>query len=67
VSERQVCTVLLLGRSTHRYRDKRDEQAALRMRIKEMAAVRVRYGYRRNHVLLQREGWQVNHKRVYRI
>ncbi len=35
-------------------------------RIKEIAATRVRYGYRRIHVLLCREGWQVNHKRVYR-
>jgi putative transposase len=37
------------------------------MRIKDIAAARVRYGYRRIHVLLQREGWQINHKRVYRI
>ena len=37
------------------------------MRIKEIAAVRVRYGYRRIHVVLQREGWEVNHKRVYRL
>ena len=32
-----------------------------------MAATRVRYGYRRIHVLLQREGWQINHKRTRRI
>lgn len=37
------------------------------MRINEIAAVRVRYGYKRIHVLLQREGWNINHKRVYRI
>ncbi len=37
------------------------------MRIKELAEARVRYGYRRLHVLLQREGWQINHKRTYRI
>ncbi len=37
------------------------------MRIKELAEARVRYGYRRLHVLLQREGWQVNHKRRYRL
>ena len=37
------------------------------MRLRELAAVRVRFGYRRLHVLLQREGWAVNHKRVYRI
>ena len=39
----------------------------MRMRIKELAAVRVRYGYKRIHVLLQREGWNINDKRVYRI
>ncbi len=37
------------------------------MRIKEIAAVRVRYGYKRIHILLKREGWKVNHKRVYRL
>lgn len=37
------------------------------MRIKDIATVRVRYGYKRIHVLLQREGWEINHKRVYRI
>ena len=37
------------------------------MRLKELAAVRVRYGYRRLHVLLRREGWPVNAKRVYRL
>jgi len=37
------------------------------MRIRDIARVRVRYGYKRIHVLLRREGWIVNHKRVYRI
>jgi putative transposase len=37
------------------------------MRIHDIAAARVRYGYRRVHVLLSREGWRVNHKRVYRL
>ena len=37
------------------------------MRIKEIAAVRIRYGYKRIHILLRREGWKVNHKRVYRL
>ena len=40
---------------------------ALRARIDEIAATRVRYGYPRIHVLLRREGWVVNRKRVYRI
>lgn len=37
------------------------------MRIREIAAVRVRYGYKRIHVLLRREGWEINHKRVHRL
>lgn len=37
------------------------------MRLKELAAARVRYGYRRLHILFRREGWEVNHKRTYRI
>ncbi len=39
----------------------------LRMRIKEIAHARFKYGYERIHILLRREGWKVNHKRVYRI
>lgn len=37
------------------------------MRIREIAAARVRYGYRRIYILLLREGWKINHKRVYRL
>ena len=37
------------------------------MRLKDLAQDRVSYGYRRLHILLQREGWAVNHKRVYRL
>ena len=37
------------------------------MRIRDLAQARVSYGYRRLHVLLQREGWEVNHKRVFRL
>lgn len=67
VSERRACEAVCLWRSTHRYQSMTDGQAVLRMRIKEIAGVRVRYGYKRIHVLLQREGWQINHKRVYRL
>jgi putative transposase len=45
----------------------RDEQAFLRMKIRDIASARVRYGYRRIHVLLKREGGNINHKRVYRL
>ena len=67
VSERRACQALTLGRSTYRYESVAAEQAALRMRIRGLASARVSYGYRRIHVLLKREGWQVNHKRVYRL
>lgn len=43
------------------------DQTALKVRIRDLAAARVRYGYRRLHVLLRREGGKVNHKRVYRL
>ena len=67
VSERRACGVLAFRRSSHRYRSVADEQAALRIRLRDLAAARVSYGYRRLHVLLRREGWTVNHKRVYRL
>jgi putative transposase len=41
--------------------------AALKHRIKDICETRVRYGYRRVHVLLQRDGWAINAKRVYRL
>ena len=56
VSQRRVCRVLRLSLSTCRYRSVKDKQAALRMRLKELAATRVHYGYRRLHILRQREG-----------
>lgn len=67
VSERRVCGALSFLRSTCRYQSVADEQAALRIRLRDLAQARVSYGYRRLHILLQREGWQVNHKRVYRL
>lgn len=67
ISERRACKVTGFPRTTQRYRSRRDPQIELRMRLKELAAARVRYGYRRLHVLLRREGWMVNAKRVYRL
>src|SRR3712207_8989495 len=67
VSERRACGVLQVPRSTVRYRSQAQDQTPLRMRLRDLAMARVRYGYRRLHVLLQREGWNVNHKRVYRL
>ena len=67
VSERRACRVLAVCRATVQYRSVKTDDFALRLRIKEIAATRIRYGYPRVHVLLRREGWTVNRKRVYRI
>lgn len=67
VSQRRVCLLLRLSRTACRYTPKRDEQLALRKRIVELARSRVRYGYKRIHVLLKREGIDVNKKRVHRL
>jgi putative transposase len=49
------------------YTANKDQQEGLRMRIREIANARPRFGYERIHVLLQREGWQINVKRVHRL
>ncbi len=67
VSERRACDALGVGRSTVRYLSVKSPQEALRCRLPELAETRVAYGYRRLHVLLRREGWRVNAKRVYRL
>ena len=68
LSERRACRLVGIGRSTLRYclRPRTDE-AYVRQRLRELAAVRPRFGYRRLHVLLRREGVIINHKRVERI
>ncbi len=67
VSIRRACKLLQANRSTYHYVSISPTQADLRKRIKEIAETRVRYGYRRIHVLLRREGWPVNAKRIYRL
>ena len=67
VSIRRACRAVPAARATYHYRSRRPEQAPLRKRIREIAETRMRYGYRRVHVLLRREGWQVNIKRVRRL
>ena len=67
VSERRACRVCRLSRGTWHYQPQGDRQVALRQRIRDLARARVRYGYKRIHVLLKREGIHVNHKRVYRL
>lgn len=67
LTERRACCAVGVARSSVRYRSVRPAQDLLRRRLREMASVRVRSGYRQFYVLLRREGWALNHKRVYRI
>lgn len=67
LSQRRVCRVLALDRNTLRYRSRRQDDAALRTRIREIAESKRRYGCPRIYVRLRREGWAVNHKKVERL
>ncbi len=67
LSERRACGLVGIKRSSCRYAVRRQEPAELRERLRELAQERRRFGYRRLTVLLRREGWTVNHKRVYRM
>ena len=67
VSERRACGLMGIYRATCRYRRRRREDPRLRERLRELAAERRRFGYRRLTRMLMREGWKVNHKRIYRL
>lgn len=54
-------------RSSHRYQKKDKNEGHLIVRLKDLAASRPRFGYKRLHILLRREGWKINHKRIYRL
>ena len=66
-SQRRACRIMQQYRSVQRDRSIKDPKLALRARIREIAHTRVRYGYRRIHVLLRREGWQLGKNQVYRL
>lgn len=67
VSQRHACCVLALVRATHRYEGRQEPWIELRMRIREIAQTRVRYGYRMIRVLLNREAWKADKDWVYRL
>jgi len=67
VSQRRACRVLGADRSAIRYRGRRPDDGAVRVRLRELAAVRRRFGYRRLHILLRREGTHMNHKKLRRL
>lgn len=67
MSIRRACRLIRFDPRTYRYKFRRLDQAAIEQRIKEICQTRVRFGYRRVHVLLRREGWDLNAKKTYRI
>ena len=67
LSRQRACRLARISRSVVAYQPTRSNDGDLRRRILELARERPRYGYRRIHVLLRREGWSDNRKRTYRI
>lgn len=63
----RACGLIGISRSLYRYASKRPDDRALKERLCELAGQKRRYGYRRLHVLLCREGWIINRKRTYRV
>jgi putative transposase len=67
MSERRACKAIGCCRMTVRYQTTRADDAAVRQRMKAIAQERRRFGYRRLHVLLEREGYVINHKKLFRL
>jgi putative transposase len=66
-SRRRACRLVRFHRSVLYYRSIKDPRLDLRARMRELAQTRVRFGYRRLHVLLRREGWKLGRNQAYRL
>jgi len=66
-SQRRACALVGLQPKTYRYAPTRSDDAPIRHRLPELAQQRRRFGYRRLHLLLRREGVVLNHKKLYRL
>jgi putative transposase len=66
-SQGRACRLVGIDPRVHRYRSSRPDDAGQRTRMRELSGERRRFGYRRLHILLEREGWKVNWKKLYRI
>jgi putative transposase len=66
-SQRRACVLVGLQPKTYRYVSKRPDDAPIRQRLRELALERRRFGYRRLHILLRREGIVLNRKKLYRL
>jgi putative transposase len=67
VSERRACRVIVADRSVIRYQSRRDDDGMLREKLRDLAHQRRRFGYRRLHILLRREGLRINRKKTQRL
>ena len=67
VSERRACRVIAADRTVIRYRSRRDNESALREKLRDLAHQRRRFGYRRLHILLRRDGVLINRKKTQRL
>src|SRR3954465_11540238 len=67
MSERRACKTIGCCRMTMRYQTTRADDAVIRQRMTAVAREPRRFGYRRLHVLLKREGYVINHKRLFRL
>jgi putative transposase len=66
-SQRRACRLVGLAPKTYRYASKRPDDEPIRQRLRELATERRRFGYRRLHILLHREGVELNWKKLYRL
>ncbi len=67
MSERRACRVIGADRKSMRYQSQRDDDAEVRSKLRELAQQRRRFGYRRLHILLRREGIVINRKKTQRL
>ena len=66
-SQRRACALVGMHPRTYRYASRRPDDAEIRRRLRELAGERRRFGYRRLHILLRREGIELNHKKLFRL
>jgi putative transposase len=66
-SQRRACALVSMHPRTYRYASRRPDDAGIRRRLRELANERRRFGYRRLHILLKREGIELNHKKLFRL
>lgn len=66
-SQRRACTLIDMEPKSYRYASTRGDDAALRQRLRDLAGLRRRFGYRRLLILLRREGQEINHKKLFRL